>query len=103
MGVAVAILIRKEKDLVELFHRARATSSASAQSLSALQAEDDGALRRLKRSAVVREAGDGMYYLDEPSWAALISRRRRMSFIILTIVALVLIVVLATGKNVLSP
>jgi hypothetical protein len=87
MGAAViAIMARKERDLVEVFTRAGATSPVSAKSLSDLQVDDEGAaMRRLRSRAVIRETG-GRYYVDLESWEALHRMRRRMGLTLLVIV-----------------
>ena len=83
-AVIVAVVARKERDLVALFQRSRATTNATAQSLVSLGVQQDGiAFRRLSNRAVIREGSPGMYYLDEPSWAALSRLRHRMVFIVL--------------------
>jgi hypothetical protein len=43
---------------------------------------------KLRKRAVVREAGPGTYYLDEPSWDALRALRRRLGFMLLLAVLL---------------
>lgn len=87
MGVAPAIILRKEKDLVSHFRDARALSPDSAQSLGALRLDEDGmALRRLLSRAVIRKGAAGTYYLDEPSWEALGRTRHRLILVALLIV-----------------
>ena len=89
MGAAVAAVLVKERHVVEAFQRARATSPERA-----VVPEDIGVDlagiggRRLLRHAVLRAASSGLYYLDEPTWAALRSTRRRMVFVVLVIVGL---------------
>jgi len=83
-AAAAAIIIKREKDLVEHFRRARATSPQTAQSPDALGVEDNNFIwRRLVGSAVIREGTGGAYYLDEPSWEAMGRRRRRLAVIVL--------------------
>jgi len=82
-AAAAAIIIKREKDLVEHFRNAGATSPQRAQSPGALGVEDDNLIWRiLVERAVIREGAAGAYYLDEPSWEALGRRRRRMAIII---------------------
>jgi hypothetical protein len=50
--------------------------------------------RLLVRRAVLREVGNGRYYLDEPTWTALRSMRHRVVAVVL---ALLVIVFLAGG------
>ncbi|MEO8200952.1 MAG: hypothetical protein ABI679_10560 [Gemmatimonadota bacterium] len=86
-AVAAAIIVRKERELVEQFQQARATSAETAQSLTQLGVHDEGvAWRRLTRRAVVREGKPGLYYLDEPSWTALRFIRRRLAIVMVSLV-----------------
>ena len=85
-ATAAAIIIKREKDLVEHFRRARATSPQTAQSPDALGVEENNFIwRALQKSAVIREGASGAYYLDEPSWAAMGYRRRRIAVIMLVV------------------
>jgi hypothetical protein len=87
-AAAAAIIIKREKDLVEHFRRARATTPQTAQSPDALGVEDHNFIwRRLVSSAVIRAGTGGAYYLDEPSWEALGRRRRRLAVIVLVAAA----------------
>lgn len=81
-GVA-AIIIRKERELVEHLRQRGAVDPAHAQSRSALGVDSDLAWTRLERSAVVRAAGSGNYYLDLPSWEARQRRRKRAMAVVL--------------------
>jgi hypothetical protein len=85
-AAAVVVIIRKERELVELFTTASATSPVAAKTLDELNVHSDGlALRRLRSRAVIREAG-GRYYVDLESWAALARTRRRIGLILALIV-----------------
>lgn len=97
MGAAVlAIIARKERDLVELFTREGATSPVAAKTLQELNLDDHGiAMRRLRGRAVVRETG-GRYYVDLESWEALRRTRQRIA-LVLALVALALAVSVALG------
>ncbi len=86
MTGAAAVIMRREKDLVELFRGARALSPDTAQSLRAVGASDGVPFRRLRQRAVLREAPGGRFYLDEPSWAAFTYIRRRLMLVLLLIV-----------------
>ena len=96
-AAAAAIIIKREKDLVEPFRRARATNPQAAQSSDALGVEEGNFIwRRLVDSAVIRPGAAGAYYLDEPSWEALGRRRRRVAVIVgVAAVALGLLLYLA--------
>ena len=87
MGAAAAIIAAKERETVEAFTRAAATTPAAAQSLQAIGIAEGPAVRRLRDHAVVREAAPGMYYFDLEVWQAVRRRRRRIA-LALAIVAL---------------
>jgi hypothetical protein len=97
MGAAAAIILRRERDIVNAYRGAGATNPERA-----VQPEDIGVDRRLVfdrlvRRAVLREAGDGRYYLDEPSWEAIAYVRRRLAIVIIMIVVAVLITLVMSG------
>ena len=89
MGAAVTIMLIKERQIVEAFLRAGATSESSAVHPGDIGV-DLGRVggRRLVGRAIIREAGEGRYYLDVDGWEALRRHRRRVLFIILLLIAL---------------
>jgi hypothetical protein len=92
---AVAVIMRKERDLVDTFRRASALSPDQARSLTQLGVDDRGvAWRRLTNRAVIRESTPGSYYLDLPSWEAVRYIRKRLMIVILVLVISVLVSVL---------
>lgn len=96
MGAAAAVIIIRERRLVEAFSAAAATSPETARSVESLGVDSDSnSLRRLQNRAVIREGAPGRYYLDVPSWEALRRMRRRMAFVlfILVIAALAAVVI----------
>jgi hypothetical protein len=84
----VAILRLRERQVVEDFRAAGAISPSTAQSYSAIGLGETLALRRLHKSAVIREASPGLYYLDEEVWAAVGYNRRRRAAVIISVLAL---------------
>ncbi|HEX7979064.1 MAG TPA: hypothetical protein VF461_10705 [Gemmatimonadaceae bacterium] len=87
-AAAAAVLI-KERHVVEAFQRAGATSPERAVIPDDIGVDLTGVGgRRLLRHAVLRATTAGQYYLDEPTWVALRSTRRRMVFVLLVIVGL---------------
>lgn len=100
-ATAVAILIRKERDIVEQFLSAGATSDATARSLGELHLDHNIALRRLQRRAVIRETALGAYYLDEPSWRAMKSSRRTVVVVLLAVIVALLVIplILVTART----
>ena len=102
MGAAVvAIILRKEKDMVEAFRSAGAVSPPRARSPGELGVEDGGSIfRRLREREVLREAAPGAYYLDEPVWAAVRRMRGRMALamVLLTLVFIAILFVTASRR-----
>ncbi|MEP7001665.1 MAG: hypothetical protein ABI969_14355 [bacterium] len=93
MGGAVAVILIKERHMVDALQRAGATSPALARPLDDLGAvgiDADGvAWRRLRDRAVVREAAPGAYYVDIEVWKAVRRQRRRLILVILVLVLVV--------------
>ena len=89
MGAAVTIMLIKERQIVDAFLRAGATSATTAVQPSDLAVDLGGVGgRRLVRGAVLRDAGDGRFYLDLLSWEAVRRHRRRVLFAVLLLIAL---------------
>jgi len=105
-AAAAAAVLVKERHVVEAFQRARATSPERA-----VVPEDIGVDlagvggRRLLRHAVIRATDARLYYLDEPTWIALRSTRRRLVFVMLVIVGLVALyfMTVAGGPSIAHP
>ena len=96
MAAVAAVIQRQEREIVNTFRGAGAISPNRARDPDELGVTHHLAFDRLVRRAVLREAGDGKYYLDEPSWNALRSLRRRIAIVML-IVVVVLGVMVAAG------
>jgi hypothetical protein len=102
MGAAVAVILMKERQVVEAFERAGATTAATGRSPTDLGVHPAGVgWRRLRERAIVRESspGTGLYYLDLDVWQATRRTRRRLLAIMLIIV-LALFAALVTGGHV---
>jgi hypothetical protein len=84
-----AVIIRKEREVVDLFRDVGATSPAAAKSFDEIGVEQAWPLSRLRRRAIIREASPGKYYLDEEVWTAIRGMRRRMVLVIVGMAALV--------------
>jgi hypothetical protein len=84
-SAAAAIIIKRERDLVDHFRRAGATSPQTAQSPAALGVEQRLAWNILVNGAIIRTGASGTFYLDEASWEALGRRRRRLAVVIAVI------------------
>ena len=99
MGAAAAVILLKERQLVEAFERAGITSPALARTPDEIGVDPHGiGWRRLHDHAVVREAGagSGRYYVDLEVWQALRRMRRRI-VLILALVILAAALVLGFG------
>jgi hypothetical protein len=97
-SAVAAIIIKKEKHIVVAFRGAGATSAPAAVSPDALGVHQRLAFRKLRSHAVLREAGSGLFYLDEPSWEALQRFRRRLAVAIGLVVLFVLALTLFTTR-----
>jgi hypothetical protein len=86
-GVAVAIMLMKERQVAEGFERAGITSAERAKAPEELGVGMHGiGWRRLVNRAIVREAKPGLWYLDLPSWQAARRTRRQRSVALLVVV-----------------
>jgi hypothetical protein len=96
-AAAAAILLLRERELVDAFRAAGATEPAKAVSLTDLNVAPSIAFHRLQRRAVLRETESGLFYLDEPSWQALHGMRRRLIAVAVGVAILVLLLTLVMG------
>ncbi|MDQ2889417.1 MAG: hypothetical protein M3R65_02535 [Gemmatimonadota bacterium] len=97
MGASVAaVIIAKERRIVERFRDAGATSPERARTALDLGVDENIGFRRLHRSAVIRESKPGLFYLDEEVWAAVRNRRMRVVGVMMVIVILVGIIMAAS-------
>lgn len=94
MGAGVVIMLRKkEDDLAKHFRDSGAISPETAKSLSQLQLDpSDSTLRRMRRSAAIREIHEGEYYLDDETLVAFRKKRQRLAFTLVALIILGLIV-----------
>ena len=86
MGGAVAVILIKERHIVDAFQRASATSPDRAVLPSDLNVHDGRvAWRRLRSHAVLRESheGSGLFWLDVDKWKAVHRMRQRIAFALL--------------------
>ena len=96
MGASAAaiVILRKQEDLIQHFRSAGAISTGTAKSVDELGVETRLVWSGMLRRAVVREASPGRFYLDEPSWEAMVSRRRIRVRIALAVVAVLMVIAL---------
>jgi hypothetical protein len=88
MSTGGVILVMKQARIVEAFREGQATSWQKAATPASIGVAERGAFQGLCRRAVLRPAGPGTWYLDEPSWDALRSSRRRTSVLLIAAFAL---------------
>ncbi len=93
MGGAAAVIVLKERQIVDAFIRAGATSPERAVEPEQIGVDSHTlSWRQLSEHAVVREAtpGSGGYYADLVVWSTLRRRRQRVALAILAILAALL-------------
>jgi hypothetical protein len=94
MGAAAAVILMRERRVVEAFERAGATSPDRAIPPNDVSVDESGiGWRRLRERAIVREATPGRFYLDVEVWQA----NRRMRHRIVFIMAVILLAALVFG------
>lgn len=94
-SAAAAVVVARERRIVDAFSRAGATTPDRAATPDSLGVSQRLAFRILVKDAVLREAEPGFYYLDEPSWIAKQGIRRRVA-----LVAALMAVVMLIGLSV---
>ena len=80
MGAAVAVILIKERHIVEAFERAGATRAERAVVPEEIMVAQGGAAwRRLRSREILRESvpDSGTFYADSEAWQALRTMRRR--------------------------
>ncbi len=91
MGAAiVAVIHRKERDIVDELRYVGALSPTTARSIQELGIDEDVGFRRLRSREVVREAAPGHYYLDEGVWTGVRRTRRHVGLVMLVVVLILL-------------
>jgi len=95
MGAAVAaIIVAKERQIVDAFRDVGATSVVTALPLDQVGVDENVGFRRLRMHEVIRESAPGRFYLDEGVWTAVRNTRRRLA-LILALIAVLLVAFLA--------
>lgn len=93
MGAAVAVLIAKERHIVAAFERAGAVTPERSQTPEEIGVDDQRlAWRRLREREILRDAGEGRYYVDLGVWEATRRLRRRMALVLLAMILLAALV-----------
>ncbi|MHB1311140.1 MAG: hypothetical protein ACYC3L_03905 [Gemmatimonadaceae bacterium] len=81
-SAAVAAILIKQQHIVEAFREAGATAVNTAATPASLGVDERIAFHKLRGHDVVREAGDGLFYLDEQAWDGLRQSRRRRVLVV---------------------
>lgn len=102
MSTVAAVLLARERRMVNLLRTSGAVTPEQARTLEDLGIQQGVILRRLRERAVVRTAGPDRYYLDEPSWEA-VRRSRRRAIHVLGVIALVLLFAVLFGRRLFAP
>ena len=91
-AAAAAVILMRERHVVEAFERAGATSPDRAISAQDVAIDETGiGWRRLRERAIVREAAPGRFYLDVEVWQANRRMRRRLVFVMLVVLLAALV------------
>src|SRR4051794_20700542 len=92
MGGAVAVILIKERQVVEAFEDAGAIAPHRAIDPRDINVEEGGLIwRRLRNRAIVRESAPGLFYLDVEVWKAQRRTRLRLLSVVIVIVTLIAI------------
>lgn len=89
-AAAVAVMIRREKDIVQVFQSAGAVSSETAKPLGALGLEESRHFSTLERAGIIRKGAPGTWYLDQTAWSERMLTRRRIGVMLLVMSLLAL-------------
>ena len=98
MSTVAAVILARERRMVNRLRAAGAVRPEQARTLEELGIARGVILRRLRERAVVREAAPGHYYLDELSWAA-VRRSRRRAIHVLGVIALVVLLAVLFSRR----
>ena len=85
--IIVPAHVHRRKRIVAAFRAAGATERGRATSLEKLALTDDSALRSLRSSAILRDAGDELLWLDEAAWTAREAQQARLALRIFVFMA----------------
>ena len=102
MSTVAAVILAKERRLVNRVRMLGAVSPQQARTLEELGITRGVILRRLRERAVIRQVGPDRFYLDEPSWEA-VRRSRRRAIHVLGVIALVVLFALLFARRALAP
>src|SRR5262245_53048842 len=92
-----AAVVRRQHRIVAAFRAAGAIARDRATTAAALALDEGMAFRLLCSHAVLRQAGESRFYLDEPSWAAHRAKLRRTALTVLGVFLLLAIAGIVWG------
>ena len=101
MSSVAAVILAKERRMVNRVRAAGAVSREQARTLDELGITRGPILRRLRERAVIREGSADHFYLDEESWAA-VQRSRRRAIHVLGVIALVVLLAVLFSRRALT-
>jgi hypothetical protein len=101
MSTFAAVILAKERRMVNRLRMMGAVGPAQARTLDELGISRGVILRRLRERAVIRDAGSQRYYLDEPSWAA-VRRSRRRAIHVAWVIALIVIIAVLFARRAMT-
>ena len=102
MSTVSAVILARERRMVNRLRTSGAVTPEQARTLDELGITKGVILRRLRERAVIRQAGPDRFYLDEPSWEA-VRRSRRRAIHVLGVIALVLLFALLFARKLFAP
>lgn len=102
MSTVAAVILARERRMVNRLRAAGAVTPEQARTLEELGISRGVIFRRLRERAVVRQAGQDRFYLDEPSWEA-VRRGRRRAIHVLGVIALVLLFAVLFARRLFAP
>jgi len=94
-AAALALVARREHQVVAAFREKRATSGPTARKLRELGLNDSRVLRALITAEIIRKAGPERYFLNEVAWTA--RPQPKIPVRTVVIVALVLTIIIAVA------
>ena len=102
MSTISAVILARERRMVNRVRAAGASSPEQARTLEQLGISRGVILRRLRERAVIRQAGPDRFYLDEPSWEA-VRRARRRAIHVMGVIVLIVLFAVVFARRALAP
>jgi hypothetical protein len=87
---AIAVMVRREKDIIRAFQGAGALSARTAKPMGALGLEESRHFERLRGKGVIRPGEPGTWYVDQTAWDTHQATRRRIALVLLAVIGFAL-------------